>query len=364
MYLYDHPDEISRDEVEFKNGMVLDRYSSPVFGTDGQYYGRIWTFRDVTERKAAQEQIARQNSRLLAINQLFEKAISCGSMEELGRMCLALAEGLTASKFGFVGELNERGRLDTVALSDPGWNTCRIPEATGAAMIQDMEIRGLWGRVIKDGRCVLVNEPKSHPDVVGVPESHTPITAFLGVPLKHAGETFGMLALANKEGGYDLTDQEDAESLAVTFGQALMRTRAETALRTSEQRYRELLAAVTNYTYTVQIKDGVAVATNHSSGCLSTTGYAPEDYASDRNLWFSMVHPDDREMVRPHVGKVLAGEDVPPMEHRILRKDGATRWVRDAIVCHRDAAGQLVRYDGLVEDITERKRAVDVFRVL
>jgi len=51
MHLNDHLDEISRDEVEFKNGMVLDRYSSPILGKEGQYYGRIWTFRDITEQK-------------------------------------------------------------------------------------------------------------------------------------------------------------------------------------------------------------------------------------------------------------------------------------------------------------------------
>src|SRR5208282_2714629 len=49
--LYAHPDETSRDEIELKDGMVLDRYSSPVVGKDGKYYGRIWTFRDITERK-------------------------------------------------------------------------------------------------------------------------------------------------------------------------------------------------------------------------------------------------------------------------------------------------------------------------
>ena len=57
-HLYNHPDETSRDEVEFKNGMVLDRSSSPVFGTDGQHYGRIWTFRDITKRKETER---RQN---------------------------------------------------------------------------------------------------------------------------------------------------------------------------------------------------------------------------------------------------------------------------------------------------------------
>lgn len=50
-HLYTHRHETSRDEIKFRDGTVLDRYSSPVFGKDGHYYGRIWTFRDITQRK-------------------------------------------------------------------------------------------------------------------------------------------------------------------------------------------------------------------------------------------------------------------------------------------------------------------------
>jgi len=50
-HLYRHPDQTSRDEIELKDGMFLDRYSSPVVDKNGVYYGRIWTFRDITERK-------------------------------------------------------------------------------------------------------------------------------------------------------------------------------------------------------------------------------------------------------------------------------------------------------------------------
>ena len=50
-YLYYHPNETSRDEIEFKSGMVLDRHSAPVMDKEGNYYGRIWTFNDITERK-------------------------------------------------------------------------------------------------------------------------------------------------------------------------------------------------------------------------------------------------------------------------------------------------------------------------
>jgi PAS domain S-box-containing protein len=50
LYLYTHPEETGRDEIELTNGTILDRYSSPVRGTAGEYYGRVWTFRDITER--------------------------------------------------------------------------------------------------------------------------------------------------------------------------------------------------------------------------------------------------------------------------------------------------------------------------
>lgn len=54
-YLYDHPDETSRDEIELKNGLIVERHSSPVLGKDGRYYGRIWTLRDITDRRRSEE---------------------------------------------------------------------------------------------------------------------------------------------------------------------------------------------------------------------------------------------------------------------------------------------------------------------
>lgn len=58
-YLYHHHEETSREEVELKDGTVLDRYSSPVVGQDGRYYGRVWAFRDITAQKIAEQELVK-----------------------------------------------------------------------------------------------------------------------------------------------------------------------------------------------------------------------------------------------------------------------------------------------------------------
>ena len=50
-FLHGSPRETARYEVELKDGTILDTYSCPVLGKDGTFYGRIWTYRDITELK-------------------------------------------------------------------------------------------------------------------------------------------------------------------------------------------------------------------------------------------------------------------------------------------------------------------------
>src|SRR5208283_288610 len=134
---------------------------------------------------------------------------------------------------------------------------------------------------------------------------------------------------------------------------------AHRGLRESENRYRRIIEGLTDYQYSVRVENGRGVQTTQSSACATVTGYTPEEFAADPYLWFRMVAPEDRELVQERVQQILAGKDIPPLEHRILRKDGAVRWVRDTTILLKDAFGRLVSYDGVIKDITERKRAED-----
>jgi PAS domain S-box-containing protein len=135
------------------------------------------------------------------------------------------------------------------------------------------------------------------------------------------------------------------------------RQRVEAELLESQQRYRRLLETVTDYVYTVELRDGQPVATQHGPGCCAVTGYEPEEYERDPFLWLDMVHPEDRPKVLEQAQTVLREGWAPSLEHRLRRKDGSIRWVRSSLSPRRNAEGRLVGYDGLVKDITEQREA-------
>lgn len=124
-----------------------------------------------------------------------------------------------------------------------------------------------------------------------------------------------------------------------------------------ENRYEKLINYLTDYIYTVTIKDGVAVNTYHGPGCVSVTGYTSEDYAKDPELWYRMVHDKDRDKVLEQAKLALAGTEVNPIEHRIVHRNGQIRWVKNKIVVTKDGSGKPIAYDGLINDITELKKA-------
>ncbi len=133
----------------------------------------------------------------------------------------------------------------------------------------------------------------------------------------------------------------------------------ERDLRRNEDRYRRLLESVTDYVYTVTVRDGQALSTVHGPNCLAVTGYAAEEYRDNPLLWLTMVPEEDRPAVLLHAARVMAG-DPAPLEHRIVHKDGTIRFVRNTPVIHRDAAGSLASYDGIINDVTERRRAEEL----
>jgi len=90
-------------------------------------------------------------------------------------------------------------------------------------------------------------------------------------------------------------------------------------------------------------------------GLESLLGPLPEDRTPEE-AWEEAVHPDDQETY--NVSDQLARGEAVEIEYRLVGYDGKTRWVWDRMRPRRGSDGQLL-VDGIVADITERRRASD-----
>ncbi len=95
-YLYANRAKKSIDEVYLKDGTIIDRYSAPLNGDDGAYYGRAWYFRDVTT-KHRNEQLMRESEE--KYRGLIEQSLVGIAMIEDGRF--SYINGKFAEIFGY-----------------------------------------------------------------------------------------------------------------------------------------------------------------------------------------------------------------------------------------------------------------------
>lgn len=246
-------------------------------------------------RSNQQVDLAQKAKGLEAVNRFLEAALAAETDAEVARAFLAVAEDLTGSRFGFVAERNPAGRLDTLALSDPGWEACRIPRTDAVVLIQNMEVRGIRGLVLQEAKSLIANDPATHPAFIPPPEGHPPITAFLGVPLIRGGQVWGMVGLANKPGGYTQADQEAVEALCGAFLEALTRKRAEVQLRRAHRALELLLDCQEKVSC---LEDETALAQEVCNLLVEKGGL--------RLAWVGYAEPGPEKRVRP---VAVAGED-------------------------------------------------------
>jgi signal transduction histidine kinase len=317
----------------------------------GRLIGSVHVARDITQRKRTEEKVRHQNAVLEGINRILGKALTCDSEEQLGRACLEVVEEVTESSIGFLDEVNAEGGLDTIAINAPHWGAGRMPGSSQRVSVMGLKVAGIYGRVAIDGHGLFTNDPRLHPDSVGLPEGHPLLHAFLGAPLKHDGKTIGLIGVGNRVGGYRPQDLEALEALALPVMRVFMWKRAERAVRAGEERLRQaqkmesigilaggvahdfnnlLVGVVGNASLAkemlppdnpiVELLEGV-MKTGEQAAHLTRQmlAYAGKGALVVERLRLSALIPEMNRLVRPLISKKIAlrldlDDDSPPIE--------------------------------------------------
>jgi PAS domain S-box-containing protein len=133
---------------------------------------------------------------------------------------------------------------------------------------------------------------------------------------------------------------------------------AEAALRESEEKYRRISQNMPIVAYSALPED---FNTNllMSGRAKELTGYSAREFLDEPDLWSTICHPQDRAHVLERIREHRQNKTSLDIEYRILTRDQSVKWVREKAIPALDDQGRLVRIDGFLEDITERKEAED-----
>ena len=137
--------------------------------------------------------------------------------------------------------------------------------------------------------------------------------------------------------------------------------RAEEMMSESERRHRTLVEQVPAVVF-IDSHEESPICYYVSPQSTEMLGYHPEEFQNDPSLFFRIIHPDDLDRVAAAWVEAVRHSDSFFCDFRLFRRDGETVFIREAAVLIRDGDGAPMYWQGLIQDLTDRKRAEDSFR--
>ncbi len=283
---------------------------------------------------------------------------------------LAEVLDLTGSAFGFIAEVlrdpDGAPYLKTCAITNIAWDddSRRLYERHSARGIEFRNLDTLFGAAIRSGGLVIANSPASDPRSGGLPEGHPALDAFAGIPLRSGERLVGLVALANRPGGYveegvdALTPMLDTiRTLLVADRARRARARAESELRASAAENRRLAMVASHTSNLVFVTEADGAISWVNDAFTRVTGYTLDEARGRTPMRLLHGPMTDPEVVSTMAAHLARGEPVNGFEIVNYTKDGRPYWVSVEIQPVRDVTGAVVQYIAIESDVTASKNA-------
>ncbi len=345
-YLYAHKEEESYDTLLFKDGRVFDRFSRPQF-IGGLVVGRVWSFRDITERTKAEQ-------RLAAFATLGRRLNAVPDAQAAAHIIANLADelfGWDACKLDLYDvQTDSCQSLLTIDIVD-GRRQDVSPAYSGESPSPRMR------RVMQDGPMLILRENPLAEVNNNWPfgDLNRPSASILFVPVTEGQKVIGALSIQSyKLNAYTQEDLDALQDLTDHCAGALERLRGRDALRASETRFRTIFEQSPLGVAEGVIATGAFVSVNQRFADI--LGYTTDEL---RALTFrDYTHPEDLEKDLGKMEKLAAGEIGEfAMEKRYLRKCGGVIWVNITVSSLALPGEKPVNCIAVIDDITARKQA-------
>jgi PAS domain S-box-containing protein len=184
------------------------------------------------------------------------------------------------------------------------------------------------------------------------------VKTFVAVPLVYDSVLIGTLCFSSLVACKTWSEEDLTllSTLGDIFASTLARKYVETAIRESEERFRQLAENINDVFWIFCLENNRPIYV--SPAYEKIWGRTCKSVYEDTFSWLSFIHPDDREPANRNL-EAWQGEEHFSIEYRIMRPNGEIRWICDRAFPIRNQQGIVYRYAGIAKDISERKLAFE-----
>ncbi|MEA2580188.1 MAG: hypothetical protein QOE83_1080 [Actinomycetota bacterium] len=182
------------------------------------------------------------------------------------------------------------------------------------------------------------------------------VTVF-AVPVFAGGDWWGFVAFDNTHDASPWSELHvhSLSILAGHLGEAVSGERKSEFAEALPDRFRAIIEHIPAITYMDALNEQ-ATSLFVSPQIEEILGYSVMEWMSDPDLWPKIIHPDDRPHALAENARHNETGEPFNLEYRVFTKDGALLWVQDRAVIVRDEKGAALFSNGVIMDITDRKR--------
>ena len=344
-------------ETRFKRkdgGIINVILSSTPIDPKDHSRGVTFTALDITERKMAEEALRRSKNELSIRNQIDRAFLTAGENVLYRNLNQIILECLS-SKYGLITYIDPDNKFIFPTLGAEILEKYDIP---GQSLISaDSQLADTWNNILRNKKSMIINQLEN--PIMGIFKA----TRALFAPIMHGDELLGAVAVADKETDYNDNDRLLLETIADHIAPILkvrlqrdvfenQRRLMEEALKESEQKYRQVIetSPVTIWSFDAVNNELTVI----SPAIESLTGYRPDEFRENPEIWKSIIHPDDMPQWLEFKAELLKNKSTMPLGIRIIHKNGSLKTVSMMLSSDIDSTGRVVRIDGIVLDITEK----------
>jgi PAS domain S-box-containing protein len=326
----------------------------------GENYINFYS-KDITDLKQAEERLSAQNRILTSINK-YTQAISFVPQEILFATIVGMLKKITHAAEIFINIYDKEKAelvLQKSTLSEE--NNTWIKKKFGDKLINvktpvprdkyNEMMNSTYRRISSINEATFGAIPKSVGREI---EKILGTVWFVGLALKHKEELVGTIMIAGKKGSPEL-EKEEILTYANVTASVIAQKHSETELFCSENRFRATFEQAAVGIAHLDI-EGHWLQVNQK--LCSIVGYTREELM--RLSFQDITYPEDLEASLELVQKMIDGKlKTYTLEKRYIRKDGSLVWINLTESIVRKPSGEPDYFISAIEDITERKKAVE-----